>query len=82
MGPPLTKVLVLDDVESLKVRCVDTSRYTHPDSRPVSTETLAVIDVRALSSEDRVACGGVPTVTNDATFEVALPSRFVDVTRV
>ena len=74
MGPPLTKVLALDDVESSKVRCVDTSRYTNPDNRPVSTEILAVIDVRALSSEDNVTRGGVPRVINDEMFEVVLPS--------
>ena len=81
VGPPLTKVLTFDEIESVKLRFVEASKYTKPDNRPVSTETVAVMDVRELSVEVSVARGREPIVVNEATSEVVLPSWLVEVTR-
>jgi hypothetical protein len=55
----------MDDVESLKSGCVDASRNTNPDNKPVLTETLAETEFRELSSDERVARGRSPIVVND-----------------
>jgi hypothetical protein len=72
----------LDDDEFSKLRLVDASRYTVPDSRPVSTVTVADTDVRTLPSEESAARGRSPIVANDSVRDVVLPSWLVEVTRV
>ena len=72
----------MDDDEFSKLRLVDASRYTVPDSRPVSTVTVADTDVRTLSSEESAARGRSPIVANDSVRDVVLPSWLVEVTRV
>ena len=81
MGPPLKKVPTLDDDEFSKLRLVDASKYTVPDRRPVSTDTVADTDVSELSSDESVARGRFPIVANDSVLDVVLPSLLVDVTR-
>ena len=72
----------MDDDEFSKLRLVDASRYTVPDSRPVSTVTVADTDVRTLPSEESAARGRSPIVANDSVRDVVLPSWLVEVTRV
>jgi hypothetical protein len=74
-------VLTFEEIESVKLRFVEASTFTKPDNRPVSVETIAVMDVRELSTEVSVACGREPIVVNEATVEVVLPSWLVEVTR-
>ena len=82
VGPPLTKVLTVEEAESSKLRLVDASRYTVPDKSPVLTVTLAETVASELSTEESAARGRSPIVVNDSVRDVVLPSWLVEVTRV
>ena len=82
VGPPLTKVLTVEEDESAKLLLVDASKCTVPDKSPVSTVTLAETDVSELSTEESTARGRSPMVVNDSVRDVVLPSWLVEVTRV
>lgn len=81
IGPPLMKVLTVEEDELVKLRLVDASTYTVPDRRPVSTVAIAETDVSELSTEESTARGKSPMVANDSVLDVVLPSLLVDITR-
>ena len=81
VGPPLTKVLTVEEDELVKYRLLEASTCTVPDRSPVSTVTIAETDVSELSIEESDACGKSPMVANDSVLDVVLPSLLVDVTR-
>ena len=81
IGPPLTKVLIVEEDELVKLRLVDASTYTVPDRSPVLTVTVAETDVSELSTEESDARGKSPIVANDSVLDVVLPSLLVEVTR-